>query len=652
MRYDRGVGYFSAGWLRLTARGMVTFAENGGHARWVTSPILAEDDWLALQQGTAARHDLALRIALERNITELENTLEKDTLSALAWMVADEILDFRLALPRNKLQGGEFHDKFGIFTDHDSHKVSFSGSYNESIQGTRNYESLRIFSSWEPAYSPIVHVEYERFERLWNNLDPNVQVYTLPDAARASILKLRSEPRPYKLSDRNILTLSIMEPRVPPELDLRDYQLQAIEAWFLNGSRGILEMATGTGKTKTSLSAMARLYAHERRLALIISVPYQHLVDQWFEDAKAFGLHPILAYKRKSDWEDIFHQHILEFNRQDRKLVSVITTHTTFSDSDFLKIVSAIQPPCLVIADEVHHLGSARSRLSLPQNISARLGLSATPDRWYDDGGTTALRDYFGETVFQLTLTEAIQRGILVPYTYHPRLVELTLDEMVEYQKISEQIAKLAAISSNTPDPNTEERLERLLFQRTRLLNSASGKLTALKSLIGQTHDARHTLFYCAPEQIDEVCHIVGWEYGWRINRFTAEESNEERQRLLADFDNSNIQALVAMKCLDEGVDVPSTRTAYILSSSSNPREFIQRRGRVLRRAPNKDMAIIFDFIVVPPQSWYIQNNLNSDNGIVERELRRFKEFADSAQNKHQALSVVWDVAEQYGIRL
>ncbi|NUQ07054.1 MAG: DEAD/DEAH box helicase family protein, partial [Anaerolineae bacterium] len=448
VRYDRGVGYFSAGWLKLTARGMVTFAGNGGHARWVTSPILAEDDWLALQQGTAARHDLALRTALERNIAELEKTLEKDTLSALAWMVADEILDFRLALPRNKLQGGEFHDKFGIFTDGDGQRVSFSGSYNESIQGTRNYESLRIFSSWDPAYSPIVHSEHERFERLWNNLDPNVQVYTLPDAARASILKLRSEPRPYLLSNRSILTLTVMEPRVPPELALRDYQLQAIEAWFTNGSRGILEMATGTGKTKTSLSAMARLYEQERRLALIISVPYQHLVDQWFEDAKAFGLQPILAYKRKADWLNKLHQQVLEYNRNDRKIISVITTHTTFIDSDFRNIISGLQGPCLLIADEVHHLGAARSRAALPENISARLGLSATPDRWYDEGGTLALRGYFGDTVFRLDLSDAIKRGILVPYIYYPQVVELTLDEMVEYQEISEQISKLTGILS------------------------------------------------------------------------------------------------------------------------------------------------------------------------------------------------------------
>lgn len=652
LRYERGVGYFSASWLRLTAQGMVSFAANGGTARWVTSPILAEDDWLALQQGVAARHDAVIRTALERNIDELARTLEKDTLSALAWMVADEILDFRLALPRNKLQGGEFHDKFGIFTDAEGHQVSFNGSYNESVQGTRNYESLRIFSSWNDPFAALVQADSERFERLWNNLDPNVQVYTLPDAARANILKLRSEPRPYPVSNRSILTLVVTQPRIPPEITLRDYQLDAIDAWFANDCRGLLEMATGTGKTRTSLSAMVRLFERERRLAVVIAVPYQHLVDQWMEDAKEFGLQPLLAYKKKADWLNKLHQQVLEFNRQDRKIISVITTHTTFIDDDFQKAIGKLQSSSLLIADEVHHLGAERSRIALPETLSARLALSATPDRWFDDTGSAALRHYFGDTVFRFTLSDAINRGILVPYIYYPQLIELTLDEMAEYQQLSDQIARLAAILASKQDEGLEQRLERLLMQRSRLLNSASEKLTALGKLISKTPDAHHTLFYCSPEQIDQVCHIVGWEAGWKINRFTAEEPNDLRQQLLADFDNRDIQALVAMKCLDEGVDVPSTRTAYILASSSNPREFIQRRGRVLRRAPNKNDATIYDFIVIPPQSWYSQSSTNSDKSMVERELRRFKEFADSAQNKHQALSVVWDIAKQYGIHL
>lgn len=652
VRYDRGVGYFSAGWLRLTAQGMVAFAGNNGVARWVTSPILDQDDWLALQQGTAARHDLVIRAALERNIEELSQTLEKDTLSALAWMVADEILDFRLAIPRNKLSGGEFHDKFGIFTDADDNRVSFNGSYNESIQGTKNYESIRIFCSWNEHFIPLVDADTERFDRLWNNLDPNVQVYTLPDAARASILKLRSESRPYPTPKRSLLMLQVMGPRIPPELTLRDYQIEAIDAWFDNGCRGFLEMATGTGKTLTSLSAMARLYERERRLAVVIAVPYQHLVDQWLEDARDFGLQPLLAYKKKSDWLNKLHEQVLEFNRQDRKVLSVITTHTTFIDTDFQKNISKLQSPTILIADEVHHLGAERSRVALPETVEHRLALSATPDRWFDDIGSTALRSYFGETVFRFTLADAIARGILVPYNYFPQMVELTSDEMYHYQQLSDQIARLAAILASKDNEALEQRLERLLMQRTRLLNSAAGKLVALRSLISKTPDSYHTLFYCSPEQIDEVCHIVGWEIGWKINRFTAEEPNDLRKELLASFDNREVQALVAMKCLDEGVDVPSTRTAYILASSSNPREFIQRRGRVLRRAPNKTEATLYDFIVIPPQSWYIQGSANADKTIVERELRRFKEFADSAQNKHSALSVVWDIARQYGIHL
>jgi superfamily II DNA or RNA helicase len=652
VKYDRGVGYFSAGWLRLAAKGMIPFASNSGLARWITSPILDEDDWLALQQGVAARHDFTIHAALARNIAELADVLEKDTLSALAWMVADEILDFRLALPRNKLNGGEFHDKFGLFTDIEGNQVSFNGSYNESIQGTRNYESIRVFCSWNEPFITLVEADNTRFDRLWNNLDPNVQVYTLPDAARASILKLRTETRPYPVPKRNILTLNITGPRIPPELTLRDYQLQAIEAWFQNNCCGLLEMATGTGKTRTSLSAMARLYERERRLAIIIAVPYQHLVNQWEEDVKSFGLQPILAYKRKTDWLNKFHQQVLEFNRQDRKVLLVITTHTSFVDPDFQEIIGRLRGPSLLIADEAHHLGAERSRAALPETISYRLALSATPDRWFDDLGSAALQDYFGKTIFRFTLDDAIQKGVLVPYNYFPQIVELTSDEMREYQKLTDQIARLAAILSTNNDEGIEQRLERLLMQRTQLLNSASEKLNALRRLIGQAPDSYHTLFYCSPEQMDEVCHIVGWEAGWKINRFTAEEPNDVRQQLLTSFDTREVQALVAMKCLDEGVDVPSTRVAYILASSSNPREFIQRRGRVLRRAPAKTEATLYDFIVVPPQAWYSEGNASSDKTIVERELRRFKEFADSAQNKHSALSVVWDIARQYGIHL
>ena len=656
IRYDRGVGFFSAAWLRITARGIVEFARNSGRARWVTSPILSEGDWLALQQGEAARHDVILRRVIERNIDDLEQTLEHETLSALAWLVADGILNFKLALPRNKLAGGEFHDKFGIFTDREHNRVSFNGSYNESEQGTRNYESIKVFCSWDEAFAPLVAADIRRFERLWNNFDENVQVFNLPDAARARIVKLRSGERPYPEPDWAFLrslsdayTIDLIGPslRVPPEIQLRDYQIQAIDSWFGHDCCGLLEMATGTGKTITSLAAMAQLHEREQRLAVIIAVPYQHLVDQWQEDAERFGLQPILAYQSKARWLDSLHQRVVEFNRSDREEFSVITTHSTFIDEDFQRIIGRLNGQGLLIADEVHHLGAERSRSQLPPNIPFRLALSATPDRWFDDAGTAALRAYFGETVFSFTLADAIRRGILTPYVYYPQLVELTPDELEEYRVLSEQIAKLI----NAEDDELQEALKMILIKRARLLNNASQKLVALKELVRQLENLAHALFYCSPEQIDAVCQLLGWDLGLLIGRFTAEESNDLRQQLLSDFDNRVLQALVAMKCLDEGVDVPSTRTAFILASSSNPREFIQRRGRILRRAEGKTEATIYDFIAVPPQDWN-SGSPSTEKGIIEHELNRFREFADSARNKHQALDVIWDLAKRYGVQL
>jgi DNA phosphorothioation system restriction enzyme len=657
VRYDRGVGYFSADWLRITAEGMVRFAANNGRARWVTSPILSQEDWEALQQGEAARHDSLLRLVLARNIDNLEQMLKRETLSALAWLVADGILDFKLALPRNKLAGGEFHDKFGVFTDRHGNRVSFNGSYNESVQGTRNYESLMVFWDWSETFAPLVEGNAKRFEYLWENYDPNVQVFNLPEAARARILKLRTHNRPYPAPDWNFLRsltkhspLELFIPRlhVPSEVNLRDYQIKAVDAWFNHDCSGLFEMATGTGKTLTSLAAMTRLYERERRLATVIAVPYQHLVDQWQKDVTRFGLQPILAYQKKASWLNSLHQQILEFNRRDRHELCIITTHTTFIDDDFQKIIGRLNVPSLLIADEVHHLGAERSRRRLPTNIQYRLALSATPNRWFDDTGTIALRDYFGETVFQFTLEDAIRSEILTPYNYYPQLIELTSAELDEYQALSEQIAKLI----NTDDEDLQNALEMLLIKRARLLNNASEKLIALEKLVSEAGTIHHALFYCSPEQIDTVSQLLGWTLGLIIGRFTAEEPNDQRQQILDDFDKKVLQALVAMKCLDEGVDVPSTRTAFILASSSNPREFIQRRGRILRRVPGKTEATVYDFIAIPPQTWKGSSTFNAEKSIVEHELHRFTEFANSARNKHQALDVLWDIAKRYDIQI
>lgn len=652
--YDRGVGFFSSAWLRLNAHGMLAFAANGGRARWVTSPTLAAADWDALLLGDAARADAVLRAALQRTINDLHETLTQATRSALAWMVADEIISFKLALPRNKLERGDFHDKFGIFVDSEGNKVSFNGSYNDSAQGTRNYESIKIFCSWETSFAPLVQADTDRFEHLWSNLDSNVRVFTLPDAAREQILQLRSDERPYpepewvKLHQLREQRASYrpVRPLMPNGLVLRDYQFAAIDAWFNNNCRGLLEMATGTGKTITALAASARLYEREGRLAVVIAVPYQHLVDQWDEEARVFGYEPVLAYQSKERWLNSLSQQIMDFSAGYRHFISVIVTHTTFASSEFQSCLARLSDPALIIADEAHHLGAERSRQSYPEQIPFRLALSATPDRWFDDLGTVALREYFGDTVYAFPLEQAIGTS-LTHYYYYPHFVALTDEEMERYEELSVKIARLA----HREDDEGQEALRMLLIKRADLLNQATNKLSVLADLIDQQDDIEHALFYCAPGQIDEVVRLLGWEKGLRVHTFTAEEATNERQQLLKDFANGNLQGLVAMKCLDEGVDIPSTRTAFFLASSSNPREFVQRRGRVLRRSPGKEYSIIHDLVATPPVSSSADAAVfQVERSILRRELQRFKEFANPARNKHQALDAVWGLARQYGL--
>lgn len=658
IRYDRGVGFFSAAWLRIAAKGMAAFASSSGKARWVTSPILSEADWKALQMGDAARQDETLKNSLLVNIAELEKNLEEETLSALAWLVADGVLDFRLALPRNKLDQGEFHDKFGIFTDAEGNQVSFNGSYNDSIQGTRNYESIKIFCSWQSVLTLLVNADVDRFERLWNNSDPNVQVYNLPEAAKERIVKLRTQERPYPQPKQEQLELEsssspspkrqLKNPACPATIELRDYQNEAIDAWFAHDCRGLLEMATGTGKTITALAASVRLFERENRLALVMSVPYQHLVDQWHSESQLFGYRPVLAYQSRSRWINELNQLVMDFNAGYRNVISVITTHTTFSSPEFQKCIARLNMPTMMLADEAHHLGAERARQSYPAQIPYRLALSATPDRWFDDEGTACLRHYFGETVFSFPLEKAI--GIsLTPYYYHPHIVQLTPTELERYEELSVKIGQLAG----RDDESAQQSLKLLLIRRAELLNRAVNKIDILSSLVRQEKQLEHALFYCAPGQIDEVLRMVGLEHGLLVHRFTAEEDIKERQRLLADFAQGELQALVAMKCLDEGVDVPSTKTAYFMASSSNPREFIQRRGRVLRKSPGKEYSVIHDLIAVPPTAWYTSQDsasFNLERSIVKRELERFREFAGPALNKHQAMDVIWEIASRYSL--
>jgi DNA phosphorothioation system restriction enzyme len=448
-------------------------------------------------------------------------------------------------------------------------------------------------------------------------------------------------------------------PVLPPYLVLRDYQKIAIREWFKTArGRGIWEMATGTGKTITALAAAAYFCKKYGRLAIIVVCPFQHLVEQWGMEAERFGMIPILCHRSKDLWEDRLNAKITSFNMGAIKSFCAIMTNDTLSTQAMQKTLGRIAGDTMVIADEVHHLGSPRRLKSLPANANLRLGLSATPVRWYDDSGTKALEDYFENgVVFTFGLKEAIGH-YLTEYYYYPHLVQLTEHESEEYVRLTHKIVK--RFGSKGPDFELTEDLplKKLLVERARLLSGARNKLRALKELMMDRTDTRYNLFYCADtrvggvRQVDEVVSILGRELGMHVHPFTAQENLKERRDLLRRFETGDLQGLVAMKCLDEGVDIPATQTAYILASSANPREFIQRRGRILRQHPAKKYSCIHDFIVIPGDINYVEHLSESEfrveQAIVKRELRRFREFASLAINGPQASYQLIDLVKAY----
>lgn len=444
----------------------------------------------------------------------------------------------------------------------------------------------------------------------------------------------------------------------PSWLEARPYQKEAISVWMHNRGQGILNMATGTGKTVTSLLASSELAElQDGELALIIAAPYQHLVDQWVEELEHFSVTPIKAYQSRTKWTDDLTMSITEYNSGGRDVLPIVTTHNTFATDHFQQIIRRLNgAKTMLIVDEVHHMGAPHLRQSLPKEIRARLGLSATPERWYDEEGTNSLMRYFSSgIVFEYGLDEAIESEYLSKYYYVPHLIPLTDDEQEEYLALSKAIGQRAAsVSGDIGDAGaqSDETLKQLLFKRARLIGSAENKLTVLTDLLQQQKEIHHILVYCGDGQVGgegeetkrqlrAVTELLGKELQIKTHQFTYEEDQETRERLLSDFEEGVIEALVAIRCLDEGVDVPATQTAFVLASSSNPRQFIQRRGRILRTHPEKRYSVIHDFVVTPPME--IRNEtkedsiFNTERRLVKKELERLSTFTDSAINHPDA---------------
>lgn len=667
--YQRAVGFFSSSALSLIADGIEGLVKNNGKIQIVASPKLTQEDIDEIKKGYSLRK--VIENSISKCFDDCINDDEKSKLSYIATLIANNILDIKIAYlsDLNDNQFAMYHEKVGIITDRENNAVAFSGSMNESENAFHgNYETFDVFCSWTGDKERVLNKKIS-FDAIWNDYEPGITTLKFPEAAKEKLYSYNPElvSHNHKIQE-NIPVYNSTPIHLPNYLQIRDYQKQAIEKWEQNHFCGIFDMATGTGKTLTALAAVEHLFhKNNDRLGMIVLCPYQHLVEQWVEDIREFGFSPIIGYfsSPQRNWKKRLKTTIINFKCLNEDQFCFVTTNATFATEYVQSQIKNLDNDVVLVVDEAHNIGSTNYRKILPDQIKFRLALSATIDRYHDASGTNALYNYFGGKCIEYSLKQAIEDNMLTRYYYHPVIVSLNDEELDDYLELTKQIGKY--IKKQNGKMVIAEPGKRLLIKRSRIIAGASEKLEALKKEITPHVDENHILVYCGStiskeddadegrKQIEVVADMLGNELGMKVGRFTALESSEERKQIKEQFSNGKVmQALVAIKCLDEGVNIPAIKSAYFLASSTNPKEYIQRRGRVLRKYDGKDYAEIVDFVTLPFPVDSIENQ-NEEikqfaRGLIIRELKRVVDFADLAENYAESLKIMLKLQSAFNI--
>lgn len=649
VKYQRLAGFFSSSVLAVAARGLSSFIVNGGTMKLLVSARLQKTDVEAISKGYELKDVLSESIV--NDLSTIEDELVKDHVKALAWMVRNGKLDIKVAVPLDTRglpldegtiqQRGIFHQKIGILEDKNGDVLSFSGSVNESATAwTENIEEIKVFRSWIDGEMEHLKSDFQRFERYWYGNAKNMLVSDIPSAVQNKLIELA----PDDITD---IRLNLEYGKSAKKIKLRDYQQDCVAQWLKVG-RGMVEMATGTGKTFVAIACIDQMQRRNEKLVVAISCPFIHLIEQWEKNLKVWNLQALKVFGGSNMWADKLMNTIHDVNNGYRKFAIIITTHDTFASDKFTDIISKIKAPTMLVADEVHGLGSSERRKGLLDAYKYRIGLSATPRRWFDDEGTEVIFEYFGDTIIEVTLKDAIPT-FLTPYEYYPSFVDLTAEELQEYRNLTKRIARKYFTNKDNKEQKDKE-IELLMIKRQRIIVNARNKMVEFERILDSLESISNCLVYCSPEQILEVQDILN-RRGIVQHKFTAQEAMNERKEILESFESGTYQVLVAMKCLDEGVDVPATHTAIILASSTNSREFIQRRGRILRKHPGKEKATIYDIMVVPSLQPDPDPQLMELEGkIIRKELLRVMEFADCSGNPVETLNKIYPILKTYRI--
>ena len=648
---DCMVGFFTSGVLVSLAPGLATFInESQGVFRLVISPIVRAEDWAAIETGVSGADEITVSIFDDVLITE--DALQHHTLECLSWLLRQERLEIQIALMRD----GLFHPKVWLFHDQQGQILCAHGSTNLTASGMhRNVEQVAVCASWgDSRDNYTIQRLDQQFQTFWDHESANCIVLPLPEVVRERLVNTYTSKEPPQELDPAQLyrravelvskddTSVVLPPRpsfqVPSWLEYRQgpfaHQGEAVDAWCNAGFHGVLEMATGAGKTIAAMIAAYRLFEIHKPLLIVVAAPYLPLVQQWCSEIEPFGIAPIdlTSVSGPKGRGSTLGRVNRRLQMGIEEVVAIVVTHDILTNVSFQEELERFNATILLIGDEVHGLGSESFIGHPPERVEYRLGLSATPERQYDDEGTRALFDYFGPVVYQFPLEKAVGT-CLVPYDYFVHPVSLNEGEMFRWHELTQKIRQNSW--RNDDEPNAF--LPKLFRDRRAILENAASKVGALKEILQSVNAStlKHTLIYASdkdPEQLERVNQTLR-DLGVRYHQLTYEETGNRKktQEILRSFQEGHLQVLTAKRVLDEGVNIPEIQKAFILASTTVERQWVQRRGRLLRKCSetNKTHSEIHDFVVLPEEE-------GLDSGtrhMVESELVRIREFAGLARN-------------------
>ena len=708
--FDLQLGYFSSATISVLADGFATFISKGGKMRLVINHIVSTEDKNAISKGLKGGFINCFDLT---DFAQLRKTFDEYTqqfFECLAFLIYNKRIDIRIIKPRNKK--GISHTKTGQFRDGDS-VTSFTGSANFTISGLfNNLEEIKIdrSDSLDVMTRKRIESQREEFDCIMDGTKRNIE-YLSPENlisaiktnygdkdieelldVEAKLRKIKHDKKVQELKRQDSLVSEPIEeilPCFPFPSGPRDYQQLAFDNWKNNGQKGLFAMATGTGKTITSLNCLLEIYKRKGYYKAIILVPTITLVNQWEQECRKFRFSNIIkVYSKNLVWRDeVERVHFNEKYKSDKDpevSYIIISTYASYSREKVFNVLNGFDKRrVLMIADECHNMGSGSLVKRLKEiPYLRRIGLSATPERQFDENGNNKLRKFFGSEehyTYEYSMKEAIDKGVLCRYMYYPHIVKLTSDEMDAYLELSEKISRYFNYNTCSFDEQ-DEMLKRLLLARKRIIHKAVNKLAMFKEIIQKRFEEKGNLKYSLiyvpegnrPDYLDsaddfdhteEIADDNDAEH--LINQYTLAvteidrsvtvrkfvSGQQDREEILSDFAAGKLHVLTSMKCLDEGVDVPRSELAIFCSSTGNPRQFIQRRGRVLRTHKDKKMAELHDLVVVPEVSPN-SNSYRMEQPLLRGELARVNNFALLSENPSYSEMELRGVLDHYGLNL